>query len=153
MEEPPLLMPVQRIVGGVQIEHDLLWRFAVRVEKQLDQQPLDHGRIVGNSAVAVDPGRAVLQPVERALAGQGRATAVPRPKPPEHHAHDRIMPQPVVVDQVLITERDAEHPLAEERRHIMNDPVAGTAISKAHGKALDQPDRPIRGPQQQGAGV
>jgi hypothetical protein len=32
-------MPVQRIVGGVEIKGDLRWRRRVGVEKQLDKQP------------------------------------------------------------------------------------------------------------------
>src|SRR5947209_9495371 len=31
VKEPPLLMPVQRIVGGIEIEDDLLWRMLVRL--------------------------------------------------------------------------------------------------------------------------
>ena len=39
VEEAPLLMPVQRIVGGVEIEDDLLRRRAVRLEEEIDEQP------------------------------------------------------------------------------------------------------------------
>ncbi len=41
VEEPALLVAVQRIVSRVQVEHDLLRRLAVRVEKEVDEQPLD----------------------------------------------------------------------------------------------------------------
>ena len=52
VEEPAFLGAVQRIVGGVQVEHDLLgWRL-VRVEEQLDEQPLDRGRVVADLVVA-----------------------------------------------------------------------------------------------------
>lgn len=104
-------------------------------------------------AVTVDPGRAVLQPVERALAGQGRAPTVPRLEPPQHHARHRIMPQLVVIDQVFVAERDAQHPLAQQGRNVVHNSVAGTAIRKAQGEPFDQPDRPIRRPEQQRAGV
>ena len=33
-------MPVQRIVGGVEVEGDLRWRRRVGVEKQINKQPL-----------------------------------------------------------------------------------------------------------------
>jgi hypothetical protein len=33
VEEPALLVPVQRVVGGIQIEDDLLRRLAVRVQE------------------------------------------------------------------------------------------------------------------------
>ena len=39
VKEPPLLIAVQRIVGRVEVEHDLTRRFGVRVEKQIDKQP------------------------------------------------------------------------------------------------------------------
>ena len=41
VEEATFLVPVQRIVGRIQVEHDLLRRPAVRVEKEVDEQPLD----------------------------------------------------------------------------------------------------------------
>jgi hypothetical protein len=36
VEEAPLLVPVQRVVGGVQIENNLLRRAPVRLEEQID---------------------------------------------------------------------------------------------------------------------
>ena len=53
VEEPPLLMAVQRIVGGVEVEHDLLRRALVGVEEQVDEQRLDRRAVVGDPAVAV----------------------------------------------------------------------------------------------------
>ena len=49
VEEAPLLMPVQRIIGGVQVQHDLLRGLRVSFKEQLHQQPLDRfarGRIL-----------------------------------------------------------------------------------------------------------
>ena len=45
VEEASLLVPVQRVVGGVQIEDDLLRRACVRIEKEIDKDPLDRRRI------------------------------------------------------------------------------------------------------------
>ena len=45
VEEPPFLLAVQRIVGGVEIEHDLLGSALMRLEEQIDQQRLDRHRI------------------------------------------------------------------------------------------------------------
>ena len=44
VEEAPFLMAVQRVVGGVEIEDDLLRRAAVRLQKQIDEQRLDRRR-------------------------------------------------------------------------------------------------------------
>ena len=41
MKEAAFLMAVQRIVGGVEIEDDLLRRLLVRFQKQIDKQPFD----------------------------------------------------------------------------------------------------------------
>lgn len=54
-----------------------------------------------------------------------------------------------MIDQVFVAERDAQHPLADQGRNVMHDPVAGTTIDKASGEPLGQPDRPIRRPEQQ----
>ena len=149
VEEAAFLMAVQRIVGRIEIEHDLFGRFAMRIEKQIDQQPLDQGRLVRDPTIAVDHGRAELQPVQRALARQGRTPAVPRLQSTKHHAHDRIVPPPIVIDQVFVAECHAQHPLADQGREVVHDPIAGTAVGEACSEPLDQPDRPIRRPEQQ----
>ena len=37
MEETPLLMAMQRVVSGIEVEHDLLWRRLVRLQEQRDR--------------------------------------------------------------------------------------------------------------------
>jgi hypothetical protein len=73
VEEAALLMPVQRVVGRIQIENDLLGRRLVGLEEEGDEQALDGGRIVPDLVVAVRFRRHVFEPVERALAGERRA--------------------------------------------------------------------------------
>jgi len=46
MEEPAFLIAVNEIVGGIEIEHDLLRRFVMRLQEDIDQQPLDRRRVV-----------------------------------------------------------------------------------------------------------
>src|SRR5215216_2699189 len=41
VEEPPLLVPVQRVVGGVEINDNLLGRGLMRLQKQCHEQPFD----------------------------------------------------------------------------------------------------------------
>src|SRR5205823_14193202 len=72
MKEAAFLMPVQRIVGGVEVENDLLWRVSVRLEKQIDIQRFDLGSVPGDAAVARQLRSAQLQPIERRFAGQRR---------------------------------------------------------------------------------
>jgi hypothetical protein len=65
---------------------------------------------------------------------------VPRLEPPEHPRHDRIPASLIVIDEVLVTERDAEYPLADQGRKIGHDPIASKAVIEAPSEPLDQPD-------------
>lgn len=78
MEEPLLLRAMQRIVRGVQIEDDLPGRPLVRLDEHVDQQPLDRRRIVADPVILRRLRPAQLQPVQRALAGEGRTVRPPR---------------------------------------------------------------------------
>ncbi len=48
LEEPAFLVAVQRIVGGVEIEDDLLGRCRMRFQEQIDEQPLDRGFVMAD---------------------------------------------------------------------------------------------------------
>lgn len=67
-------MAVQGIVGGVEIQRDLRRRLAMGVEEQLDEQRLDGIRIVADPVIARGVRTAQVQPVQRGLARQRRAT-------------------------------------------------------------------------------
>ena len=74
VKEPAFLVAVQRVVGRVEVEHDLARRFLMGVEKQLDEQPLDRRSIVVDLVIArpLRLARRMLQTVQRALARQRR---------------------------------------------------------------------------------
>jgi hypothetical protein len=55
-------------------------------------------------------------PAEASMSGQGRAAAAAGLELAGEDRHRRVVAQLVVVDQILIAERDAEHPLADQRR-------------------------------------
>jgi hypothetical protein len=55
-----------------------------------------------------------------------------------------------VIDHVLIAECDPKHTLPDQPPDLMLDQLRCPAIRETLGKPLDQPDRPIRRPQQQG---
>jgi hypothetical protein len=46
--------------------------------------------------------------------------------------------QLVVVDQILIAERDAEHPLADQPRHLVLHRAPPPAVDEAGGEPLDR---------------
>jgi hypothetical protein len=71
---------------------------------------------------------------------------------PASHQH-RIVPQLVVVDEILIAERDAKHPLRHHRLDAVLNLALGPSIIKAGSEPLGQTDRPIGRAQQQPAGV
>ena len=111
------------------------------------------GAVVGDPAVAVGFRRGMLQPVQRALASERRAAPVPRLEPTKHHPEHRVVPQPVVVDQVLVAERNPEHPLPDQRRHLMHNPLRRPTVGEAGREALEEPGRPVGRPEQKPAGV
>ena len=150
VEEPALLRAVQRVVSRIQVEHDLLGRRPVRVEEQLDEQPLDRRAVMADLVVARGlPRRRVLEPVEGRLAGKRRAIGATGAELASDRGQHRVVAQGVVVDQILVAQRQGEHPLADQGGHAVLDPARRTVIGKAGGKPPDQPDRPFGGAQQQ----
>ena len=63
------------------------------------------------------------------------------------------MPQLVVVNEVLIAERDPEDTLTDEGRQLVLDQVGVAGVLKAGREALDQVDGAIGGAEQQCAGI
>jgi hypothetical protein len=100
MEEAAFLMPVQGVVGGVEIDVDLARRRLVRDEEEIDEQPLDGGTVIADLVVARGSDRRVLEPVERALAGERGAAPASGPELAGEGREHRVMAQLVVVDEV-----------------------------------------------------
>ena len=142
-------MPVQRIVGRVEINNDLPRGRLVRLQEQRHEQPLNGRRVVPDLVIARHPIPAQLKPIERRFARHRGAVLAQRFKLSRQHRHHRIAPQLVVIVDVFIAERDPKHALADQRRYQMFDQLRSAAIDKARGKPLNQPDRTIRRPQQQ----
>jgi hypothetical protein len=59
----------------------------------------------------------------------------------------------VVVDQVLVAERDADHALHDQRLDLMLDQIRVTGVRKAGGQAPGQADDAVRGAEQQRPGI
>jgi hypothetical protein len=154
VEEATFLMPVQRVVGGVEVQHDLLRRSRMRVQKQRHQQPLDRRAIVADAVVAAGlrAGR-VLQAVQRGLARQRRAAPPPGGELGGAGRQHRVVPQPVVIHHILVAERNAEHPLHHHARHRVLDELRRPRIAEAGSKAPHQTDGAIRAREQQRAGI
>ncbi len=149
VEEVSLLMPVQRVVGGVEIEDDLRRRPLVRLQEQRHRQRLDRRRVVGDLVIARRVLSAQFQPVQRRLAGHRCAILAPGFKLARQHRHQRVVPQLVVVVEIFVTERDAKDPLPDQRPDRMLDQILPAMIAKAIRKAPHHIDRPIGGAQKQ----
>ena len=125
----------------------------MRLQEQIDHQPLDGDRIVTDLVIARRLQAAELQPVQRRLAGDRRAILAARFELPGQHRHHRIVAQFVVIVEILIAERDPEHPLADQRHHLMLDQFLTSLVMKACREPLHHPDRTIRRAQQQRPGI
>ena len=153
VEEPPLLLAVQWIIGRIEVENDLLGRSLVRLQEQVNHEILDRHRIVADLVIARRLELAQLQPVERRFAGDRRTILPPRLELARQHRHHRIVAQFVVVVEILVTERDPEHPLANQRRDVVLDQVRTPLVVKAPRKPSHHSDRSIRGAQKQRARI
>ncbi len=121
VEEAPLLVPVQRVIGGIEIEDDLPRGTDVGIDKQINQQSFDRLRIVPDLVTGLRRRLAQFEPVERRFAGHRRTVLAPCHKLAGQHRHYRVMAQIVMVEHVLVAQRDAEDALADQRCHLMLD--------------------------------
>ena len=76
VEEAVLLFPVEGIVGGVEIEDDLIGGLRMGLDEQVHQEGLQGFGVMVDLVVAAGAlGGGVFEPVEGALACQGRRIA------------------------------------------------------------------------------
>ena len=123
------------------------------VEKEIDKHGLDQRRVVTDLVIARGRRPAQLQPVERRFAGQGSAIRPFGLQFAAQHRQHRVMAQLIVVDQILVAQRDPEHPLTNHARHRVLDQIGYAVIGEAAGKLRHQPDRPVGGTQQHCPGL
>ena len=141
VEKPPLLLAMQRIVGRIEVENDLP-RFALlRLHKQVDQKIFDRHRIVADLVVARRRKLAQLQPVQCRLAGNRCAILAPRREFARQYRHHRIVPQLVVVVEILVAERDSERPLTDQGRDLMLDVFRTPLVVKAQREPVPHEGR------------
>ena len=144
---------MQGVVRRVEIEDDLFRRLLVRFEKDVDQQALDRRRVVRDLTVPRRGLARQFQTVQRGFAGDRSAIRAPRFELAGQHRHHRIVAQVVVVVEILIAEREAEHALANQRGHSMLNKPGIAHVAKAAGQATNEIDRLVGRPQEQPARV
>jgi hypothetical protein len=133
MKEPTLLMPMQRIVSGIEIGNDLPRWSWVGLREELNEKPLDPLWLMADFVIARRRWNAPLEAVERRLAGDRRAILSSCLQLSGEHCHDRVMAMIVVV-QVLVAERDPENPLADQRGDFVFDEVLAPGVLEAGRK-------------------
>jgi len=154
---------MQRIVRRVEIEHDLGRRRGVGREERFHKPGLDRRPVVDDFLVPRRRGggrRRALEPVERALPGQ-RMAPVPHPLAGRaghialagRHRQQRVVPQYVMVVEILVAAGQRQDPLRHELFHRVLDQLGSAVVREAVREAPQQP-RPLRHlPQQQDARV
>src|SRR6202034_1413819 len=141
MEEATLLHAVERDVGVVEINHDLARRALMGLDEQIDQQCIDL------RAVAIDlvilramPLRRVLKTIERALAGQRLAVrSQHRFQFARQHRERQVLAQLVVIEKVLVAQRQAKNPLPHQRLHPMLDKTRIAPVVAANRRVRTRP--------------
>ena len=150
VEEAALLVAMQGIVGGIQVEHDRLRRALMRLQEQRHEQRLDRLGVVPDLVIAADAAaQGLLEPVQRRLAGERRAVLAARLELADQRRHHRIMAQKIMIVEVLVAERQAEHALADQRHQAVLDQLGRTGVAETGRKAFDEPDRLVGGAEQQ----
>ena len=89
---------------------------------------------------------AQFQPVQRRLARHRRAVLAPGRQLAGQHRHQRIVAQFIVVVEVLVAERNAEHALADQSAHRVLDQLLAAVVAKAGRKSIHQTDRSVGRP-------
>jgi hypothetical protein len=153
VEKTFLLMAVQRVVGGVEVERDLRRRCRMRVEKQIDKQTFDRRRIMTDLVIAGRFLAAQFQTIERRFASQRRTIGALGFELAAEHRQHRVMAQLIMVVQVLIAQRNPEHPLTHQPWHLVHEQIGITIIGEAVGKARHQPDLFVGGAEQHRPGL
>ena len=153
VEEPAFLMPVQWVIGGIEIERDLRRGFGVGIEEQIDEQGLDGGCIGGNPGIAGWLGAAEFKPVQCAFAGQRGAVLARGRQLARQGRQHRVVAELVMVVEVFVAEREADNPLHHQRLDRMLGVGGMAVVAEAGRQATSQAKHPVRRSQQQGASV
>ena len=115
-----------------QVQHDLFGWFGMGLQKRLDQQLVDRLFAVVNLLVTARRFAAQLQAVQRALAGQ---RFLAHPLFPAQHRQQRILPQLVVIADVLVAECQRIHPLRDHLLHRVRNQPGLAPVLKATPQA------------------
>jgi hypothetical protein len=142
------LVAVERIITGIHIEDNAGRRSDVLLQEGIDQEGLHGGQMRDDlfvSAVGIGPDGSQFKTIESTLASQGltsitvvRPTASTRIFFVGQHGQKRIMPELVMVIDILVAEAEAKDALLQEFRKFVLDSGWVTVIREAPGELLDK---------------
>ena len=138
VEELALLLAVQRVVGGVKVEHQLFGGALEAGDELLDQHLVQTpgGGFIGP----------FLQPAQRGGAGH-------LPVYTDCRLHGHVAAQCAVVVQVFPAECQAVHALAQHVGHAVRDQQRVARVGDAARCGIEQAQLAVSGPQQHHASV
>jgi hypothetical protein len=147
VEEVPFLLAVQRVVGGVEVEHDLLGSRGKRLDEHVQQHLVDELLSEHDPLVAVRRGvvrSGQLDAIQRARRGQAHAaiacTGALQPlwiPLPDSGRQQRVEAQLVVVVEILVAQRDTEDALRQEVADRVLDTGRIPVVVEAQRELLD----------------
>jgi hypothetical protein len=163
MEEPPELVAVDRVVGGIEVEHDPLGRPGVGLEEEADEEVLDVASAADDLLVTVVLGGAdggQFEAVERALAGQclaaiagsfpGLAGGI---GPANDGSQEGVASEVVVVVEVLVAQGQGVDALGDELLEGVLDEPGIAMVGEAAGELADDAGDLFGLLEQQGAAI
>ena len=147
MEESPELMAVDRVVGGIEVEHDPAGRPGVGLEEEADEEILDVASAADDllvTVVLVGPDGGQFETVERALAGECLA-AIAWSFPglaggvafADDGGQERVASEIVVVVEILVSQGQGVDALGDELFEGMLDESWIAMVGEAGGELAD----------------
>ena len=129
VEETPLLVAVQRVVGAVEVQEDPLRRRGTGFEEQVDHKFV-HRLRVGLLVPVGLAGHAQLKPVQ----GSGqRVAALANPilsgQVVARQRQQTVVPKLVVVVEILVPQHEAGQPLGDQPPHRALDALLAPVVS------------------------
>ena len=127
-------MTVHRIIGRVEVEHQLPGRTRERGNELLDQLLMNHNRPLA-------PG-ASLEPTQRRGTRQAAVATA-------GGLNDQVLTKGVVVVRIFVSQRDRVDPLAHHRHHLVANLPALAGFTEPTRDPLGQPEPAVHFAQQQ----
>ncbi len=141
VKESPLLVAVQHIVRSIQVQDDALRRLRKAIHEQVHQKRINLLEVRRRTFVTILYGFLFLrqlQPIERlgtckqmALVWLTNTVLSGHVRTSHSQRQGRIIPQTIVVIDILVAQTQTEDPLCQHALHAMFDPVRITIIRKA----------------------